>query len=136
MDLRDRVLGPALRAEAVATRLEVRLEDRFEHQFQRGLHDPIHGRWDPQAPDLARRFRNRLLPHPLGNEPASFEIISHPAQQFPSTEHDRAGSHSIDAGGSCTLVAPHPSPRHNEERRVIHEVEHIIEATARIGHRP
>jgi hypothetical protein len=33
-DLGDRVVGSALRAEAVADRLEVRLEDRLEHQLQ------------------------------------------------------------------------------------------------------
>ena len=32
VDLGDRVLGSALRAEAVTDRLEVRLEDRLEHQ--------------------------------------------------------------------------------------------------------
>jgi hypothetical protein len=136
VDLGDGVLGSALRAEAIGTRLEVRLEDRFEHQLQRGLHDPVRGRRDPQRTDLARRFRDRLLPHPLRNEPAGLEIVSHPAEQFPSTEHDRAGSHSVDAGGSCTLVAPHPTPRHNEERRVIHEVGKVIEATAGISGRP
>ena len=64
------------------------------------------------------------------------EFISQPTEQRLDTEHDRAGCHSIDAGGSCTLVAPHPSPRHSEERRVIDEVGEVIEATARIGLRP
>ena len=45
VDLGDRVLRPALRAEAVAARLEVRLEDRLEHQLEGGLHHPVpHGR--------------------------------------------------------------------------------------------
>jgi hypothetical protein len=34
------------------------------------------------------------------------------------------------------LFAPHPVPRHDEERRVIDEVGEVIETTARIGHRP
>ena len=42
----------------------------------------------------------------------------------------------IDSSGSCTLVAPHPAPRHDEERRIIGEVVHIIETTTRIGSRP
>jgi hypothetical protein len=126
----------ALRAEAVGTWLEVRLEDWLEHQLQRGLHDPVCGRRDPQRTDLAARFGDRLLPHPLGDEPAGLEIVSQPAEQSRSTEHDRAGCHSVDAGGSCALVAPHPCPRHDEERRVIHEVGEVIETTARIGHRP
>ena len=47
-----------------------------------------------------------------------------------------ARSDPIDPGGACTLVAPDPAPRHDEERRVIDEVEQVIEATARIGRRP
>ena len=136
MDLSDGVLGSALRAEAVGTRLEVRLEDRLEHQLQRGLHDPVCDSRDAQRTDFAARLGDRLLPHPLRNEPVSFEIISQPSEQSCSTEHDGAGCHSVDAGGSCALVAPHPTPRHNEECRVIHEVGKVIEATARIDLRP
>lgn len=36
------------------------------------------------------------------------------------------------AASSCALVGPHPTPRHNEERRVIYEVGKVIEATARL----
>jgi hypothetical protein len=43
VDLGDRVLRPAPRAEAIRAWLKVRLEDRLEHQFQRGLHDPVGG---------------------------------------------------------------------------------------------
>jgi len=136
VDLRDRVLRSASWAEAIGTWLEVRLEDRLEHQFQRGLHDPIGDSRDPQPADLAAGFGNRLLPRALRREPTGLEILSQPVEQRPSAEHDGAGNHSIDASSSCTLVAPHPTPRHNEERRVIHEVEHIIEATARISLRP
>ena len=32
--LGDRVMGPALRAEPVGTREEIRLENRLQHQFQ------------------------------------------------------------------------------------------------------
>ena len=41
VDLSDRVLGPALRAETIGSRVEVRLEDRVEHQLQGRLHDPV-----------------------------------------------------------------------------------------------
>jgi hypothetical protein len=40
-DLLDRVLGPTLRTEPVAARLEVRLEDRLEDQLEAGLRDAI-----------------------------------------------------------------------------------------------
>jgi len=56
VDLLDRVLGPAHRAEAVAARLEVRLEDRLEDQLQAGLHDTVARSWNAQAPQLARRL--------------------------------------------------------------------------------
>ncbi len=131
---RDRALWSALRGEAVGARPEVRLEDRLEHQLQRGLHDPVCDSRDPQRTDSATRLGDRLLPHPLRNEPASFEIISQPSEQSCSTEHDGAGCHHPSTPRrSCALVAPHPTPRHNEECRVIHEVGKVIEATARIG---
>jgi hypothetical protein len=41
VDLLDRVLSPAHRAEAVTARLEVRLKDRLEDQLHAGLHDAI-----------------------------------------------------------------------------------------------
>jgi len=136
MDLGDSVLGPAPRAEAVGTRLEVRLEDRLEHQFHAGLHDTVHGRGDPQPPDLARRLRDRLLPHPFRGEPPGLQIFPQSGQHALSTRADRGGNHPVDPGRACALVAPHPVPRHHEERRVIDEVGQIIEATARIGLRP
>ena len=136
MNLSDRVLGPSLRAQTVGTRFEVRLEDRFGHQLQRGLHDSVSDSRDPQRADLAARLGNRLLPHPLGPEPASFEIISQPVQHRLDTQDDRSRRDPIDSGSSRALVCPHPAPRHNEKRRVIDEVEHVIERTARIGLRP
>jgi len=41
VDLSDRVLRPAPRAEAIGAWLEIRLEDRLEHQLQGRLHDPV-----------------------------------------------------------------------------------------------
>ena len=64
MDLGDRVLRSALRAEAIGTRLEVRLEDRLEHQLQRGLHDPVARGRDPEPTELARRLRDQPSPAP------------------------------------------------------------------------
>ena len=43
---------------------------------------------------------------------------------------------SINSHGSCTLVTPHPVPRHDEKRRVIDEVVYVIETATRIGRRP
>ena len=46
VNLGNRVVSPATRAEAVTTRLEVRLEDRFENQFEAGLHACGPWRWE------------------------------------------------------------------------------------------
>ena len=116
--------------------MEVRLKDRLQHQLQRGLHDPVGGGGDPETTQLARRLGDRLLPHPLGNKPASLERSPQLAKQPPSPGADSARSDPIDPGGSCTLVGPHPAPRHDEEGRVIHEVVQIIETTGRISRRP
>jgi hypothetical protein len=40
VDLGDRVVSAAVRAEPIRARLEIRLEDRFEHRLQAGL-DPM-----------------------------------------------------------------------------------------------
>ena len=49
---------------------------------------------------------------------------------------DVAGSRAVHAGRPGTLVAPHPIPRHHQERGVVDEVEQIIEPAIRIVDRP
>src|SRR6202034_3318365 len=61
VNLGDGVLGSASWTEAIGAWLEVRLEDRLEHQLQRGLHDPVCGRRDPERTDLPVRPKGRLL---------------------------------------------------------------------------
>ncbi len=136
VNLRDRVLGSASWTETVGTRLEVRLEDRFEHQLQRGLHDSVGYGRDAQTALLAAAFRDHLLPHPGRGEPAVLEIISQPVEKRPATGRDGPRSDTIHTGRAATLVAPDPVPRHDEERRVIHEVAKVIELAARIMARP
>jgi hypothetical protein len=43
---------------------------------------------------------------------------------------------AIDTGSAGTLVFRDPGERHGQRRRVVHEVEQVIEPTARIGRRP
>jgi len=136
MNLGDSVLGSTPRAETVAARLEVRLEDRLQHQLQGSLDNPVSGSRDTQATEFARRFGDRLLPHPGRDEPAGFEIISQTFQQHPGAEDDRGRLHPVDPGGPRALVPPHPAPRHNEGCRVHHEIEQVIETTAGISRRP
>lgn len=58
-DLGDRVLCPALRAESLGTRMELRLEDRLRHQFQGRLHDPVgHCRHTEQTNSATMRLRD------------------------------------------------------------------------------
>jgi site-specific DNA recombinase len=135
VDLGDRVLGPALRAKAVRTRLEVRLEDRLEHQLQHGLHDPVGRGRDAKTPELARRLGDHLLPHPGRGVPASLQIVSEPRQELP-VGGDGSRSDAIDAGRACALVGLDPVPRHNEERGVIDEVVEVIKPAARVADRP
>jgi hypothetical protein len=54
--------------------MEVRLENRLQNHFQRGLHDPVPNRRDPQATDLAVRLRNRDLPDPARDERPSPKV--------------------------------------------------------------
>src|SRR5664279_1887811 len=137
MNLGDRVLRPAPWTETVGTRLEIRLEDRLQHQLQRSLHDPVPSGRDPQPPDLARRLRDRLLPHQLRNKPAALHILAKTGQHVPHRLGvDITRSDSVDTSRPCTLVAPHPTPGNHQEGRVVYQVEHIIETTTRISHRP
>ena len=130
VDLGHGVLGPALRAEAVGTRLEVRLEDGLQHQFQGGLHDPVpHGR-DAQAAAFAVRFGDHPLPHGKGPEPLGLEIISQ-LSEHPAPEDDVARFHAIDPSGSCSTIASHPMPRHHKEGGIGDEVVRVTEPTVR-----
>jgi len=45
---------------------------------------------------------------------------------------DVAGGFPVHTRRARTLVIPHPIPRHQQERGIGHEVEHIIEPTMRI----
>jgi len=135
VDRGDRVLGSASRAEAVGARLEVRLEDRLEHQLQHGLHNPVSRGRDPQPSELARRLGDQLLAHPGRGEPAGFQIHPDRLQELP-LGRDRLGGDPINPGRACALVAPHPVPCHDEERRVMEQVVEVIEPATGIPDRP
>ena len=130
VDLGDRVLRSAPRAEAVGTRLEVRLEDRLEHQLQSRLHDPVPNGRDTQPAQLAAAFG--IIRSRTGNGTNSPAFRSSAARRGTPPRRgppDGAGRHAVDPRGACTPVAPHPVPRHKQERRIIDEVEQIIEPT-------
>ena len=54
----------------------------------------------------------------------------------PDLLHDRRCCRAVDPGSPCALVAPHPIPAHQKERRVGDEIEQIVEAAMRIITRP
>ena len=115
MDLGDGVLGPALRAEAVAARLEVRLEDRLEHQLQGCLARPGPARSGSRACGVCRSalgiIRSRTG---RGAKRPSLELSSQLGEQPlapPRTMERRF--HPVHAGRPGPPVAPHPTPRHN-----------------------
>src|ERR1035441_7135717 len=136
MNLGDGVLGSALRPETIGTWLEVRLEDGFEHQLQGGLHHSVDGGRDAKTAEFAVRLGDHRLPHRHRRESACLEVISQPTEQLSSTEDDGAWNHSIDTGRACPLVPLDPTPRHDEQRRVVDEVVEVIETTIRIADRP
>jgi hypothetical protein len=116
--------------------VEPGLEDRLEDQLQAGLHDPVRRCRDPQRTQLAVRLGDHPLPHRQRRELARLELLSQPGEERRLTEHDGARSHSIDSGGSCTSTAPHPIPRHREERGIGDEVEQVIEPSTSIVDSP
>jgi hypothetical protein len=49
---------------------------------------------------------------------------------------DVGGRQAVHAGGPGSLVARDPVKRHHQRRRVVYEVEQVVEPAARIGRRP
>ena len=137
VDLLDRVLGSAHRAEAVAARLEVRLEDRLEHQLEAGLHDTVARGRDAKTSQLARRLGDHPLAHRQRSEPAGLEIVSQLAQELLAVlGADGAWLDAIDPGRSCSSVAPHAIPADRQEGRIADEVEQVTEPTIGAVGRP
>jgi len=137
VDLLDRVLGSAHRAEAIAARLEIRLEDRLENQLDAGLHAPVARGRNPQSPQLARGLRDHPLTHGQRAEPARLEIISQLTQELLAVlGADRAWLHAIDTSRSCSSIAPHTIPADRQEGRVADEIEQVIKPTIRPVGRP
>ena len=139
LDLGDRVVRAAVRAEPVRARLEVRLEDGFEHQLEGGLDHPVgHGR-DPELAQLAAFLRDHHLPHRLRAELARLQRRPDVLQ-----EHAHASRPVLDVGHRGPIdprrprpfVLLDPKPRLGQEIRVTHEVEQVTEPAGGIFSRP
>ncbi len=140
VNLGDRVVRPPLGPEPVGDRLEVRLEDGLQHELERGLdHLVRHGGMPSFSASPTRRAWESCVPAPATAEtyqpsagPAGHPgTPGHPTRS--STSHD---CHAIYAGSVRAPVARDPVVRHIQRRRVIHEVEQVIEPAAGIGRRP
>ena len=140
VDLGDRVLSPALGPKPVGSRQEVGLEDGFEHQFQRCLHDPVRDARYTELANPSRPARLGDLPFPYRQRPkrAVHEGGPQVTQETRGTDPllDLGDGQAVDAGSVPALVARDPGERHDQCRRVVHEVEQVIEPAAGIGHRP
>ena len=139
VDLSDRVLGSPLRPEPVGDRHEVGLEDRFQHQLQRCLDDPVRDRQGCPASGASptRPAWESCVPAPAGAGtcPPSAGPAGRPGTRAPPPPRRRRPSRR-PRPGVRTLVARDPVERHDQRRRVVHEVEQVIEPAARIGRRP
>ena len=130
MDLGDRVLGPALRTEAVVHGLKSASKIGSSTSL-RAACTVRSRRRDAQATALAGFGITRSRTGRGTNRLALRSLVA--ARNIPC-QRDSA-CHPIDPG-VVPLVAPHPIPRHDEERRIGDEVEQVIEATVRIVGRP
>jgi hypothetical protein len=135
VDLGDRVLGAPAGAEPVAARAKVRFPDRLQHQLQGGLHHPVrHGR-DPQSALFgAAGLGDHPLWHGQGPKAAVLQAGPQLREEGLLAPHglDVVGGLAVHASRAGPLVAPHPTPPNQQERRITDEVEQIIKPTGPI----
>jgi hypothetical protein len=140
MYLGDSVVRAPPGPEPVGDRFEVGLEDRFQDQFQCRLHDPVSDGRDAQPPNLPgpTGFGNRALPHRQGTERALAQLGPQVVQEPRHTDDplDVGDGEAVHASGAGAEVARDPIERNEQRRRVVHEVEQVVEPAARIGRRP
>jgi len=134
MHLSYRVMSPAVRAEPVTAREEIRLEDRLQHQLQRCLDHPVTDRRNAQVTDLAACLGYRAPPHWQWPEGTSFKILTQFREEsfHPAHHLDVTGRLPVHTSGACSLVVPHPIPGHQEEPRIGDKIEQIVEPAMRI----
>jgi hypothetical protein len=140
VNLGDRVVRPPHRPEPVGDRLEVRLEDGLQHELQRGLDHLVGHGGDAEFPQLPRsaRLGDLAFPHRQRPERTRLELGTQVIQELLDTDalFDQPDGHAVHAGRVRAPVALDPAVRHIQRRRVVHEVEQVIEPAARIGRRP
>ena len=139
VDLSDRVMRPPIGPEPIRARLEVRLENRLQHQFQSGLDDPVGDGGNPQLAHLPDPPGFGILRCRTGsgrNAPAFTEAAGRPGTPGPRCAPRRRRPSGRRRRECAPPVARDPVARHDQRRRIMHEVEQVIEPAARIGRRP
>jgi len=140
VNLGDRVVRPPRWPEPVGDRLEVRLEDGFQHELQRGLDHLVSHGGDAGFPELPRsaRLRDQPLAYRQRPERARLQLVPQVIQELLDTDAlpGQPDGHAVHAGRVRAPVALDPAVRHIQRRRVMHEVEQVIEPAARISRRP
>jgi hypothetical protein len=82
--------------------------------------------------------RERMIPKANGKL-RRLGIAGSQIVQEPGPAHDLldvGDREAVHTGRARPLVSRDPTERHDQRRRVVHEVEQVIEPAARIGHRP
>ncbi|WP_246257451.1 hypothetical protein [Amycolatopsis anabasis] len=119
--------------------MKISLENGFQDQFQSGLHHTISDGRNAQPADFPRptRLGNQPFPHRLRPKRTIFDRSANTAQKLRDTNLplDPADGEAIRTGSSCPGIRRDPLPCNTQGCRVVHEVEQVIEPSARIGRR-
>ena len=140
VDLGDRVVRAAVRAEPVRARLEVRLEDGFEHQLEGGLDHPVGHSGDPET---CAACRSSSGSSPAAPGPGGTRQTSAPPGARSRNTPTPPGRFSMSAtvapsipGVRDPLFCLTAKPGVGQERRVTDEVEQVTEPAGGIFSRP
>ena len=140
MDLRDGIVCSPHGPEPIGDRQEVGLKDRLQHQLQRRLDHPIGHGCNTEASHLPDPPGLGVLRSRTGsgrNVPVfSWARRSSTNPRTPMRSSTSATLRPSTPGVLRAPVARDPVKRHDQRRRVMHEVEQIIEPAARISRRP
>ena len=137
VDLGDRVVRPPIGAEPIRARLEIRLENGSSTSFRLA--------WTTRSV-MVGIPRRRSLPFALGiitcrtstgrNSPDFNESRSWLRNASTPTPVSMLAAVAVDPRRPGAPVAGHPLPRGQQERRIIDEVEQVIEPATGIVARP
>ena len=138
VDLGDCVLRPPIRPKPVRARKEVRLEYGFEHQFDRCLYHPVGDGGDTQRPQLAAGLGDHHPPYRNRSDPARLQRVPYLLEElrYPDLGLDPRHRDAIDSRCPRPGVPGHALPRADQERRIVDEVEKVLEPAGRILARP